>query len=187
MEARVSSPEPSAMRRVIVLALLVPFVAVAQLWLSSSAMMGPDRGELGWPLGAVIALLTIASLVWATDPRAASEPDARRRLRIVAPVMVALWLCAIGMALLATLSTPWTLVSVPMWLGPSEARFLLRPALWLPFHLLHAAGPVCLALAISTSERRARSLFILGGVLPWVLATVGYAIANTITAPTFLG
>ncbi|MBN8614938.1 MAG: hypothetical protein J0L92_30340 [Deltaproteobacteria bacterium] len=76
---------------------------------------------------------------------------------------------------------------MPMWLDRGESHFMLRPALWLPFHLFHAAGPVCLALAVSTHERRARVVFVLGGVLPWVLATVGYTIASTLTAPTFIG
>lgn len=170
------------LRRILLCVTLLPFIAIAQLWLSVPAPLGPNRGELGVPFGAVVTLAAGWLLVQATK----SERFSTHR-KVALPVMGAMWLCLVWMLGIALFSTPWTLVSVPVWLNPSELHYMPRPALWLPFHLFHAAGPVCLALALSASAPRERAIVFLGGVVPWVLATLGYMYLSQAAPTSYAG
>ena len=90
------------------------------------------------------------------------------------------WLWGVGVAALVWAEGPWTLGHEPMWLGPSEIRYSLHPAL--PFTPV-ALSAVSAGVLLTTARR---------GVLPgrllfWLVGLGVLVYTLTATPPTYLG
>jgi len=158
------------------------FVGLAQLLLSEPFMFSPDVGELGWPVGLATTALSVPLLWWA------SRPDGGRlwNPQLLWGLAVSSWLAAGWIALTAALD-PWTLYTIPQWLDPSTLENRPSPGTWRPLHVLHAAGPVFLLLALCATQRPTRWRWLALGGAPWLAGSGIYMILAALGGPAFLG
>ena len=127
-----------------------------------AAEFARDRREISWAGRAILFSVSVlfvgASQLWLSSPGPIMQPD-RGELG---------WPVGLAITALTSGCLAWAV-------APRGGRDVLYT---LVVPLLASLWSCLLAM---------RVVFVLGGVLPWVLAMVGYTIASTLTAPTFIG